>query len=374
VVNQRLLKINEFIDTWCENNGVGYNIVCDEPDLQGLLFKKDKSTKRLLRDIDQLIVQEGIHLETVKVRGGIILVFSVKAISESTLIKIMTEAGGNMTTFAERVANAFLKTTSTHLNKTVLDESDFLESAKKIAEGQFKPATTSANRTSLRRQRIATHNSDDPQATTGASQPSKGPPLRFESLVAHALELMPAKSTEKFSKQLNETLQGMATPDDAQPGDLFAKFAKSLSVLGQNIGTGPLQDQLRKQGINWKKSDDGQAIILYIVNAQTNAPQPIARINAETLAKPSDFETQLLNIMDFAKGDAPGSFKQRQAELQAQEKAVREIAKSLGPQDQAIAKQMQDVQQPAAPPQAVTKQPAAAPQAAVQQAAMPKQL
>lgn len=409
MVNPRLKNIGQYIDSWCEGHGIEYSVVCDESDIQGiLLFKKDRAiVQQLLHDLDPLIEHEGVHLETTKVRGGTIFAFSVKAISESQLAAILADAGEEMEhmTFTERLADAFSQTVAQDpvSEEVALDEAAFLQSATKIVEGQFKSATqgaTRANQTSLQRQRVGSnktlggaenpppakgHDSDDPQATTGASQPAKGPPTRFENRVADAFELAPIRSRRNFNRQLNETLQGMATPDGAQPGDLFQKFAQSLSVLGQNMGTGPLQDQLKQQGINWKKSDDGQAIVLYVVNAQTKAPQPIARISAETLSKPSDFEAQLLNIMDFAKGDAPGSFKQRQEELQAQEKAVREIAKSLGPQDaNAIAQQMQQgggMATPGAPgatPGAPGAMPAApqqqaAPPAAAQQAAMPKQ-
>lgn len=403
MLNPRIKSVCEFVDSWCHKYGVKYSVVCDESDLQGVLvFKKDRQlVGRLLGDLEPLVAATGVHLETTKVRGGTILAFSIKAISEATLAALIAEAGEETETmsFADKITDAFTRTVAKPVVEGAAEPNngDFLLTAIKVVdESQYKSPLNALGHNTLERNshkpdkpgtppgkgKAATvHNSDDPQATTGASQPSTGPGTRFESRVAATMGSGLPTRRRLFGKQLSETLQGMATPNGVQPGDLFTKFAQALSVLGQNMGTGPLQDQLKKQGINWKKSDDGQSIILYIVNAQTKAPQPIARISAATLEKPSDFETQLLNIMDFAKGDAPGTFKQRQQELQNQEKAAREIAKQLGPQDQnAIAQQMQPqapgLQGMATPDQAPAggspMGAAPAPQAAATQAAMPK--
>jgi hypothetical protein len=410
VINPRLKKVGGFIDAWCDTHGIEYSVVCDESDLQGvLLFKKDRAmVARLLRDLVPVVSDAGVHLETSKVRGGTIFAFSVRAISESQLAAILAEAGEELEpmTFTERLTDAFVNTVA--VEETAQPAADvsagsLLASAQRIAEGQFKSATqgaTRANQTSLQRQRVGSdrtlggaqnppaakgHDSDDPQATTRPSQGTKAPPTRFENKIARTFNVTePMRVRRDFHRALNETLQGMATPDGVQPGDLFQKFAQALAVLGQNMGTGPLQDQLKKQGINWKKSEDGQAVVLYVLNASTKAPQPIARISAETLSKPNDFQTQLLNIMDFAKGDAPGTFTQKKDELAAQEKAARQIAQQLGPQDpNAIAQQMAGgLAQGAAPMTGAAPAPGAAPtpgappqaapQAAAQQAATPK--
>lgn len=407
MLNPRLKTVCEFVDDWCLQNHVKYSVVCDESDLQGvLLFRKDRPlVTKLLADLRPMVTAAGVHLETTKVRGGTILAFSIKAISEAKLAAMIAEAGEEkeQMNFADKISDAFSHTVAKQVVEGTTAEpstTTFLATALKLVdEGQYKLPTqgmTRANQTSLQRQRIGSDNtlggpqpngdnktakpndSDSPQATTGASQPTTGPGTRFEDRVARTFESGLPSRRRTFGRQLDETLQGMATPSGVQPGDLFTKFAQSLSVLGQSMGTGPLQDQLKKQGINWKKSDDGQSIILYIVNASTNAPSPIARISASTLEKPSDFEAQLLNIMDFAKGDAPGTFKQRQQELQNQEKAAREIAKQLGPQDQnAIAQQMSGPVQPglqgmATPNQGPPAGGAGAGGAAATQAAMPK--
>ncbi len=414
MLNPKIRNVCEFVDKWCDRHGLNYSVVCDESDLQGLMLPRSGRPllPKLMADLGAVVTAAGVHFETTRVRGGTILAFSIKAISEAKLAALIAEAGEEIEpmSFADRITDAFTKTVAKPISEApedVTPVSLLVTALRVVDEGQYKSATggmTRANQTSLQRQRVGSDHtlagprkSEDPQATTGASQPATGPATRFEHKIANSLGVSPLPSRRQlFDRQLNETLgamgatgagpgmQGMATPNGTQPGDLFDKFAKSLSVLGTTMGTGPLQDQLKKQGINWKKSDDGQSIILYIVNGTTNAPQPIARISAATLEKPSDFETQLLNIMDFAKGEAPGTFKQKQQEFQNQEKAAREIAKQMGPQDQtAVAQQMAapqqpglqgmatpDGAQPAPQPGAQPQQPA--PQAAATQAALPK--
>lgn len=143
-------------------------------------------------------------------------------------------------------------------------------------------------------------------------------------------------NTESLDHKLGivlEALDGLATPTGTQPSELFIKFARALRVLGTKLGLGPLQDVLKSRGIKWKKSDDKTTIIIYVDNAQTGAAQPITRITPEDLDKPNDFEDKLLDMLDFAKGEAPGSFKQKQEMIRKQEQIAREIAKSAVPQD-----------------------------------------
>lgn len=140
-------------------------------------------------------------------------------------------------------------------------------------------------------------------------------------------------------------LQGMGA--EQQPGDLFSRFAAALKQLGTQMNIGPLQDKLKQQGIKWKKSEDGQALIFFVINGETRAPQPVARIGSETLAKPQDFQKALSQMLDFAEGQAPGTGEQKQLEVQEKQKRLREIATQLAPQDPSKAQAMQ--QQPAQP-------------------------
>lgn len=398
MLNPSIKSICEFVDSWCSKHDIPLKYVCDESEFRAIqLYKRDRQLLgKLLDDLKPLVTATGVYLETTKVRGGTILAFSIKAISETTLAALIAEAGEEIMSFAEKITEVFSQTVAKSVVESTIAEpnqGDFLMTAIKVVdESQYKSPLDALGRSTLERN---SHRPSKPAASAGKtttdkkkstaiggdSQAATGPDLRFESRVATTMGSSLPSRRRLFGKQLDETLQGMATPNGAQAGDLFTKFAQALSAMGNNMGTGPLQDQLKKQGINWKKSDDGQSVMLYVVNAQTNAPQAIARISAATLEKPSDFETQLLNIMDFAKGDAPGTFKQRQQELQSQEKAAREIAKQLGPQDESsIAQQMQPqapgLQGMATPDQGpVGDQPLGAPpapQAAATQAAMPK--
>jgi len=394
MINSKLQKICEAVDEWCVKNNIPYDIVADETDLQGvMIFKRNRNKLLGLIDhISPMVGHEDIHMEMIKVRGGNILSFSLQAISESDITKILSDAGEEREpmNFKERVAAAAVSVVAETEEPETL-ETKLFQSAKKIVESQRKSATggmTRANQTSRNRQALTSdvtvggveHGASPraidlgkktkSQSSKGTKKGvSKGPETRFENKICLTLGLKPTSTQSNFDNQLFEALDGMATATGAQPGDLFAKFARALQVLGQQMGIGPLQDKLKEQGINWKKSDDGLAIILYVKNATTGSPQPIARITSETLEKPNDFEDQLKNMLDFAKGEAPGTLTQKQNELKDQERAIRDIAQAISPQDQesAVAQQMntgmQTDPQAAAP---VDPQAQAAPQAAAQ--------
>lgn len=368
-IHPRLKSVIAAVDNWCKENNISYDVACDESDIQGVkLFQKNRMLiNRLFEHITPFLEKNNVHLEHQKVRGGTILAFSLEALAESRFRKIIAGIGEEIEpmTFEDRIADAMArkplpKVIPESPQKTPEElEADFLRSATRIIEGKDSDEEESESDGGGAVQ------TKEAQSTKGQTSrptlgPSKGATMRFEHRILNALGLRPTRAAhKKFRMQLREALDGIATPTGTQPSDLFAKFARALRVLGDQMGTGPLQDLLKQQGINWKKSDDGQSIILYIVNAQTNAPQPIARISAETLESPRDFEDQLTNMLDFAKGDAPGAFKQKQQEIKDQEKAVRDIARAVSPQDREseVARQMnlgmgqeQDAAQTAAMP------------------------
>jgi len=345
MINPQLREVCFAIDSWCEQNNVKYDLVCDESDIQGfMLFKKNRSALNgLVEHLRPMTSAGNIHLEMRKVRGGNILAVSLKAITESEIKQILAEAGEEeiKMPFKDRINDAFSQV------PLALPKSrpSFTELAKEIVESEKKPKSKKVVAEKVTR------------------EVKKRLPLRFESRIKLAFELPTEEQENSFDRVLSETLSGMATPDNSQPGDLFNQFARALQVLGQQMGIGPLQEQLKQQGIQWKKSDDGLAIILYIDNATTGAPQPIARVTAETLANPRDFEDQLTNMLDFAKGEAPGSLRQKQAEMKEQEGAIRDIAQAISPENQEseVAKQMNGPQVPGAVPTPTPAAPAAAP-------------
>lgn len=112
---------------------------------------------------------------------------------------------------------------------------------------------------------------------------------------------------------------------------LFAQFGKAMKVLGEQMGIGPLQDVLKKNGINWRMGDDNSSLVFYTKSGEKE--QPIARISAESIGSQNEFQDQLLNMVDFAQGSAPGTLKQRQEELQKQQQLVRDISKTVWPSD-----------------------------------------
>ena len=114
--------------------------------------------------------------------------------------------------------------------------------------------------------------------------------------------------------------------------ELFRHFAKAIDVLGKELGMGPLQGELKKKGITWNMNGDSSAIIFY-VETQGGNKQPVIKIPASSLMSQNDFQQQLLNVLDFARGNAPGTFKQRKEELTRQENIVRDISRSVFPSD-----------------------------------------
>lgn len=368
MLDRRLNKIREHVETWCSNHNIPINIVCDTTGIQGVKIyeRSPKALSRLFEGLAPVLKADDIFLDTQKVRGGLVLAFSVKALSESEINTLLRNAGEicEPMSFKERLKNVFTQPIQhiSETNQEVNQEAkpvDLYDSAIKIVESQYKSATNGATRCNQNgRQR----NLNTEVTNGGEIKKKKAKTVSFENTIGRIFDNSGTNQNAKsmFNNQLHETLQGMATSNDVQPGDVFQKFAKALSVLGQQMGGIPLQDQLKQQGISWKKSDDGQNVVLFVTNASTNAPMAIAQISSETISKPNEFETALLQMIDFAKGKAPGAFKQEQAAMQAQEKAVREIAKAFDPEAQ-IAQQMGDTPTTAASQAAAPKQ--AAPQA-----------
>lgn len=326
--------VRESIQQWCNAHNIYVSIICDTVGLQGVkIYERNKANlKSLLENLSNIIKDNKIFVEIERVRGGHLLAFSLEALSESdlsSLVKLLEEE--NTMSFKDKIANAFIKPIIYSSNTVPGADNIKLsieETARKIAEDSFKDATeggTRANQTSLQRGRRSFE-----QRISGVHKKHKN-----------------RVKNNRFGDNLSEALEGMATPTDEQPNELFKKFGKALTVLGNEMGIGPLQDHLKQQGINYKKSQDGQSIIMYIINAQTNAPQPIARISSETLAKPNEFQNALLNMIDFSQGKAPGAFKQEQEQLRSQEKVVRDISQALNPDNNSASNISAQLAQPA---------------------------
>jgi hypothetical protein len=344
-INPRLLDVVNAINIYCVKNGVQYDIACDESDLQGIkLFQKNQRfVSGLLNHIQPFIEANSVHLETQNVRGGTILALSLKAISEQQIQKIIKAIGEQIEplSFRDRMELAVTRKPLSIVSKReafpAITFKTLEETAKKIVgKDDDKAKSTESNEVG-----------STSKVKTGPTGVSKGSVINFESRIAQSFGLDNKRNNKDFNSNLDrvlvhlENMDGMATSLQTDPDKLFRQFAQALKVLGQQMGIGPLQDQLKKQGIRWKKSDDGMSVTLYIINASTNAPQPVARISAETLDKPNEFEKTLKDILDFSKGEAPGAFQQKQEAMRNQEKAIRDIAKSVSPQEQEELQQQQ---------------------------------
>lgn len=424
MINARLQSTMGALSEWCKRHSLAYDLVCDESNIQGIkLFTKDTPKLRgLLQHLQPILAANKVHLEYKKVRSGTVFAFSLDAISESQFETILQAIGEEPLprSFLDKLDDAFMLPSINEeppghrsgAAQTIEDAKQqidglvdeygepiaidlrnrILESGRRLAEDQYKSPDSAMGRTSKNRQSVVDQDAKPgkPGKTKVTDAPIKvvSRKPRLEERIANALGIEPPATGRRFRAVLDETLQGMATSDQpqpqqpaqqpegitgmatssgAQPDALYQKFARALQVLGQSMGIGPLQDKLKGQGIKWKTSDDGMSIILYVLNAATRAPQPIARISSQTLDNPGDFETQLSSMLDFAKGQAPGTEKQKQEEMQATQKAIGQIAKSVAPDKDQVSQAMGGGQMGQQPMQSVQPmQPPQQPQRPVQ--------
>jgi len=402
MINQKLEAVVNAAVKWCEQHDITFDWVCDESDLQGImLFKKDvKSLSNLFETITPLLEENDVHFQLQKVRGGNIIVFSLKAISESTMSKILAEMGvkAEKMTLDEKLTIAIGSPVQIEQSDKQSDQPiDFVASACKILgeeEEKKEPA----------KEPICKACGDTGKSSGGgickACQRRKwNKPVKesYSTKIGKTLGVETTRTPDKFGSKLNaaisvvqEQLNGLATKTGKQPQELFKMFANALRTLGTQMCVGPLQQRLKAQGIKASAARDGLSIILSINNAATGQPPPVARIGYETLENPGDFEKQLKNVLDFSLGEAPGSFDLKQQQIRDQEAAIKDIAKVVAPpnEDESQVQQMmgngqapQSTQPAQATPQAqptqqaqaqpVPAQPAAGQQAAAR-AAGPK--
>ena len=296
-----------------------------------MLFNtKPQSLDGLINAIAPAISEAGVHVQSKMVRGGIVITFSLNAIEESKFKNIIESMGEKNMSFIDKINCAFNQVIiqsqpeQSQPEQSIVEPTQFdfeFAAADMVKEAQRKTASTALFRGTSRDTAI---NDLVHQRAKGCKKgASKG-----------ATRGPTNESSNKFEQTLKEALDGLATSDGQQPQQIFKTFARSLRVLGDKMGIGPLQDRLKQQGISWKQSDDGQSIILSVKNAATGMQQPISSISYETLQNPADFELQLKNMMDLATGQAPGAFQQQEKEIQDRKKTISNIAKAIKPQGQ----------------------------------------
>ena len=379
-INAKLRAVYTLVAEWCTARNIKYDIVCDEDNLQGiLLFKKDRSHYQPLHNyINSIRGPYNVHCETVRTRAGAVILFSLGSLTEAErtrILRLLPEVSPTIPlTYRDRIVAIFDSTNQHYSNNnnnnnntTTPDTSmrdRLLVSAKHLAEAQRKSPTAAHSRSGANaqfRSSITKGHSDGTKSTddTAPAEPSgdtSGGTAQSTTVHGQSTNKATTKAAVGLTKAeeftialdtvLNEldsspvagaqvggnSLGGMGA--DHQPNDLFERFAQALKVLGARMHLGkPVQDLLKDQGINWKKSEDGQALIFFVQNAATNAPQPIARVGYQTLAKPQEFQVQLAAMLDFAQGKAPGATQQEYEAAQEANKQLRDIATSLAPQD-----------------------------------------
>ena len=490
MINKNLHNVCSALNDWCNSNNVAYDIVCDESDLQGMMLFKTNKLNSLIRHLKPIMSEEGIYVRRMKVRGGNILAFSLKALSESSVNELVIKAGMELLpmSFKNRIEDAFSNTPADKPEEIAeeepqdLDLEQLYETAKKMAaEDQYKDPTIARGVGKPTMQRAAvnpllhmdidkggTPSGDDedegdenigesyarmdaearedeilartgertgtldPENSSDAtreknrkeyakkypkhaktahedegevedqykdgtrrrrmglrrtsvnatesrhrSKPNpdnpKAPPLNLGGIdgistyslllqaqkgnrgsqtmltrngyewegvdlrmytPAEGLELgLSRESVRDFDQALNEALDDMATPTDDQPGDLFGKFAKAINALATELQI-DVKGMLEQQGIKAKESDDGLRIILYTISADTNAPVPIHQIDSSLLADKHQFSEKLKEVIDLAKGQAPGTDKQKQEMMRNQDTAIKDVADAVVPDEE----------------------------------------
>ena len=136
---------------------------------------------------------------------------------------------------------------------------------------------------------------------------------------------IPIKSKYDIDSIVEEVGEELSTQQ------LFKQFGKAMRVLGNQMGVGPIQDMLKKRGINWRMSEEGDALIFFI--SKDGQEQRIAQISAESIGSQNEFQEQLLNLYDLASGEAPGTTKQKQERLRSQQQVIQDVSKAVWPTD-----------------------------------------
>jgi hypothetical protein len=318
------MRILNVINDWSDDERIPISTLLDVSGIRGVRIfdKRRNKLNGLLEHLFPLLDDDKIFMDVQRVRGGTLLAFSRKALSESE-IKAMLESIGEHTvmSFIDRMNAAMHgkldpKPIAAE-KKPIIAAPDFNAQAIKINEAQYKSATdgmTRSNQTSLQRN------------THGVKLTYAGKPKRRKSE-----STVESNSTKRLANKIFEALEGMATADGLQPQDILQKFGAALRQVGITLGGAPIQDRLKELGIKAKTSSDGSEVILYLINAKTQAPQPIARISAESISNPSDFQKALQDMLDLAEGNEPGATESERSKMQAREKAIRTVSQSYAP-------------------------------------------
>jgi hypothetical protein len=290
----RLTKLFDALDGWCREHWIDYDITMDEDDLQAyLIFERQRQyVPQLLKHLRPLLVAEGIQVKAIEVRSGIILAFSVDALSED----VLEQLGGN--TFERALDAAF-------------------------AEQQYHWPTHTRRRYQHRAQNYHTYelDSSDPDAdATRRFEPGVGPVTTIGQLI-RPLPTRRNRRRRQLPVAVREDMQGIAA--HAQPGEMLKALDRAMRDAG-------LHAALQAAGIANKLSDDRQRIIFYM-QAANGSQQPIIAFDLVDIGEGSKMKDALKHLMDLSQQHAPGESDMELKRLQDKERAIGDIADKYMP-------------------------------------------
>ena len=148
------------------------------------------------------------------------------------------------------------------------------------------------------------------------------------------------KKATTFRLKLAEALEGMATPHELQPTDLINSFYAALHAAGTELNksqgvSGSIKELLDQRNIHIGQSKDGQALIVYVntvLNGNKHA-QEMMSIPIDDLAAPDKMQKYIVNLIEYAKGVAPGDTERKMNTMREQEKLIRQAVDQYAPKN-----------------------------------------
>ena len=311
------MDLIDLIKAWCAENGVGTSQMITDLDATTLNINSDiPHVKSVIRRLDK---KSDKKITIKKKKNGCSVIVNTKGINDEK----PTE---NTMNFKDKIEAVFEAQYKTRLSPTDRNKDRSKRGRKVRNEEQYKTYMSPTDGYKKR----STLGSKDPKV-------SSAPKLNKISAIIKTTE-EPENEDEgfiqkitRFKLKLEEALDGIATKTSVQPQAYFDQFIKALDMFGKEQGLGSIRTKLKGKGIEMARSKDGQSLVLYVINAQTNAKQDIKQVPLSSLENNSKFEEELFNCIDLANGEAPGAFKQRQESLRTQEGAVRDLVSKVGP-------------------------------------------
>jgi hypothetical protein len=314
------MDLIDLIKAWCAENGVGTSQMITDLDATTLNINSDiPHVKSVIRRLDK---SKDKQVTIKKVRNGCSLRVNTKGINDEKQTEIIM----NFRDKIEAVFEAQYKTNLSPIHRNKKRNRRGPNKEAPVKEEQYKTYMSPTDGYKKR----STLGSKDPKVSSAPKINKISAIIRTTEEPENEDEGFIQKIT-KFKLKLEEALDGIATKTSVQPQAYFDQFIKALDMFGKEQGMGSIRTKLSGKGIEMARSKDGQSLVLYVINAQTNAKQDIKQVPLSSLENNSKFEEELFNCIDLANGEAPGAFKQRQESLRTQEGAVRDLVSKVGP-------------------------------------------